>query len=71
MGVSGNCCGVLLLGVLVIVGDCLGVVHLLKGYAIPGLGPVPDMHEYAGVNTDVGVCVCDAGGLSLSALQIC
>ena len=71
MGVSGNCCGVLLLGVLVIAGDCFSVVCLLKGYAIPGLGLVPDMHEYAGVNTDVGLevtVVGDAGGLSSSAL---
>ena len=29
-GVSGNCCGVLVLGVLVITGDCLGVLCLLN-----------------------------------------
>jgi len=41
MDVSGNRCGVLVLGVLVIAGDCLGVDHLLKGDVTPGLGPVP------------------------------
>jgi len=74
MGVSGNCCGVLTLGVLVIIGDCLGVLCLPKGYAIPGLGPVPDICGYAGVNTDVGLKVTgvgDAGGLSSSALSKC
>ena len=45
IGVSGNCCGVLMLGVLVIAGDCLSVVHLLKGYAIPGLVPVPVIRQ--------------------------
>ena len=73
-GVGGNCSGVLVLGVLVIAGDHLSVVCLLNGYAIPGLGPAPDIHEYAGVNTDVGVevtGVSDAGGLSSSALSKC
>jgi len=51
----------------VIAGDHLSVVCLLKGYAIPGLGPVPDICEYAGVNTDVS----DAGGLSSSVLSKC
>jgi len=41
MDVGGNCCGVLVLGVLVITGDCLGVDRLLKGDVTPGLGPVP------------------------------
>jgi len=39
--VSGNCCEVLALGVLVIAGDRIGVLCLLKGYATPGLVPVP------------------------------
>jgi len=42
--VGGNCCGILILGVLVITGDCAGILCLLKGYAIPGLVPVPVMH---------------------------
>ena len=41
MGVSGNCCGVLAFGVLVIAGDHISVLCLLKGYAIPDLVPVP------------------------------
>ena len=40
---GGNCCRVLILGVLVIAGDHVGVAHLLKGYDIPGLVPVPVM----------------------------
>ena len=40
----GSCC-VLLLGVLVIAGVSAGVVHLLKGDVIPGLGPLPIMHQ--------------------------
>ena len=67
----------LLLDVLVIAGDCLGVTVgvflLLKGNT--GLSPVfrgylctdPDA---TGVWVpDSGVCVCDAGGLSSSALS--
>jgi hypothetical protein len=61
-GVGGISCCVLLL-VLVIAGDCLGVVCLLKGLT----GPNPDIHEYLGVCTGVG----DAGGLSSSALSNC
>jgi len=45
MDVDGNCCGVFVLGVLVIAGDRAGVICLLNGYAIPGLVPVPVMHR--------------------------
>ena len=38
MDVSGSCCGKLVLGVLVIAGECLGATCLLKGYT--GLVPV-------------------------------
>ena len=40
-----SCCGVLVLGVLVVVGVHAGVAHLLKGDVNPGLGPVPVMHR--------------------------
>jgi len=67
IGVSGSFCDGFTLGVLVIASDHLSVMFLLKGYA----GPGPGICRYLGVNTDVGVevtGVCDAGGLSSSAL---
>ncbi|EDR03859.1 uncharacterized protein LACBIDRAFT_331084 [Laccaria bicolor S238N-H82] len=71
IGPSSGC--MLLLGVLVIAGDPLGVVRLLKGDTD---GPGPVIHLYLPVvdtGVDVSVTgICDAGGLlPSSALSYC